>query len=398
MSTPEPTVYISRILLLSVGFPILLLLPGFLLLKFWVKLRRETSFLTAVVMALAAVGMVVWRNYQFDRHQTGTRHEPLWLMFACMALLIIFAVPLGIKLYRAWTGIQISPEEQSPGGIGVRAWLTPGNLIVSALVAGSAAGAYDYPFFGVFGLLVGCLLIQPLINTASVPAPVAPSAAEPSLMAEREKVLSLLESGRITAEESAELLNALGSTSQVVKPAAPITKQQRMALIGAGLVLLGFFLPWFSYNPGKELNRMSGNMQQQMQGMMKTFSNNLPQGMPGMPEMKVIQDGQLVTPTVHISGGDIGKGLGWLVLALGLGTAALPYVATTMDSATRRMVSFISLGIGSIVLLWLVTQNLRHINIGVIVVLAGYAIEFLGLLNPRPRGAMESGVPADGRI
>ena len=66
---------------------------------------------------------------------------------------------------------------------------------------------------------------------------------------------------------------------------------------------------------------------------------------------------------------------------------ALPHVAATMDAATRRMISFIALGIGGIVLLWLMTQNIRYLNIGVIVVLAGYAIEFLGVLNPRSRVA-----------
>ena len=155
-----------------------------------------------------------------------------------------------------------------------------------------------------------------------------------------------------------------------------------MALIGAGLVLLGFFLPWFSVNPGREISRMTG----QMQGMVE-----------GMPMMELGSGmasafgNQMKTPTVNISGGDISNGLGWLVLLLGLGVAALPYVAATMDVATRRMISFISLGIGGIVLLWLVSQNLRLINVGVILAVVGYAVEFLGLLNPRPRTAVESG-------
>lgn len=380
MNSPDP---MYRILVLMFFFPVLFSAISFFLLKYWTKVRRETAFLTALATAFAAGGTVAWRAYQFDRLHTTPQNEMALLIFACTALLIIFAVPLGIKLYRAWTGIQVSPEEKSPGGIGVRAWLTPGNLIVSALVAGCAAGAYDYQFFGVFALLVGCLLIQPLINTASVPAPAPAAAPESTLTAEREKVLSLLENGRITAEESADLLNALGSTSQTVKPPAPVSRQQRMALVGAGLVLLGFFLPWFSYNPGKELSRMTG----QMQGMAQGF---MPEGMsmPGMPA--------IATQTLNISGGDIGKGLGWLVLLLGLGVAALPHVAATMDAATRRMISFISLGIGGIVLLWLVSQNLRLINVGLILALAGYAVEFLGLLNPRPRAAVEAGLPLAG--
>jgi hypothetical protein len=373
-----------RILSLFV-IPVLLTLPVFFLLAHWVRMRGGQSFLTAVAVALGAAATVAWRAYQFDHQHLGLNDEKVALMLACTALLVMFAVPLGIKLYRAWTGIRISPEEQSPGAVGVRAWLSPGNLIVSALVAGCAAGAYDYQFLGVFGLLVGCLLIQPLLNTAGAPAPAA--TPEPTLTAEREKVLSLLEAGRITAEESADLLNALGNTTQAAAPAAPMSRQRRMALIGAGLVLLGFFLPWFSINPGKELGRMTGQMQGMMEGM---------PGMEMMPGIPVNFGTQVKTPTVHVSGGDVGKGLGWLVLLLGLGTAALPYAAATMDTATQRMISFIALGIGGIVLLWLVSQNLRFINAGAILALAGYAVEFLGLLKPRPRTAVESGVAFTG--
>jgi hypothetical protein len=354
--------------------PVVLSVVSFFLLKYWVKTRRETAFLIAVATGLAAGGTVAWRGYQFKHAHTSQQDEMLLLNLACTAFLIIFAVPLGIKLYRAWIGIQVSPEEKAPGSIGVRAWLTPANLIISAIIAACAAGAYDYQFLAVLVLLVGCLLIQPIINTASDPAsaPALAAAPEPTLTAEREKVLSLLENGRITAEESADLLNALGSTAHSVKPPTPVSRQQRMALIGAALVLLGFFLPWLSYNPGKELSRMTG----QMEGMTQGF---LPEGMPGMPT--------IATQNVNISGGDIGHGLGWLVLLLGLGVAALPHVATTLDAATRRMISFLSLGLGGIVLLWLVAQNLRLINVGLILALGGYAVEFLGLLKSRPQGA-----------
>jgi hypothetical protein len=369
-SAPTPTFF----MILPVFF-VLSWAISFFLLIYWVKMRRRLSFLTAAATALGVGVTVAWRAYQFHRQHLGSRDdESQMLALACSISLITFAVPLGIKLYRAWTGIQISPEEQAPGKIGVRAWLTPGNLIVSAFVAGSAAGAHDYQFFGFYALLIGCLLIQPLINTTSVPAAAPPSAPEPALTAEREKVLSLLENGRITAEESADLLNALGSTSQIGMPTAPVSRQQRMVLMGAGLVLLGFFLPWFSVNPRAEIGRMV----EQMHG-----------GFPGIPEMTGMPE--FATQVVHVSGGDIHRGLGWLVLLLGLGVAALPHVATTMDAATRRMISFMALGIGGIVLLWLVSQNLRLINIGVVLAIAGYAIEFLGLLNPRPRTAIDSG-------
>lgn len=373
-STPTPVYY-----LFLIGYPVLSSAISFFLLIYWVKMRRESAFLITVATALGAGATIGLKVYKFNYQHLGPHGEIALLTLVSSALLIILAVPLGIKLYRAWTGIQISPEEQAPGKTGVRAWLTPGNLIVSALVAACAAGAYGYQFFGVFALLVGCLLVQPLVNTAGVTAEAPPSAPEPALSAEREKVLSMLENGKITAEESADLLNALGSTSQADKPAAPVSRQQRMVLIGAGLVLLGFFLPWFSVNPRVEFGRMVEGVQG---------------GFPGFPQLGEMP--AFANQTLNISGGDIQRGLGWLVLLLGLGVAALPHVATAMDAATRRMISFIALGIGGIVLLWMVTQNLRLINIGVVLVIAGYAVEFLGLLNPRPRTAFEPGASLTG--
>lgn len=369
----------NRILL-----PLLLAIPlsliSYFLLASWGKLRVGMSLLVTLGITLGSTATVFWRAYRmFNRHMDPPP-ETAFIIFACTALLIIFGVPLGIKLYRAWTGIQVSPEEKAPGAVGVRAWLTPGNLIVSAIVAGCAAGAYDYPFFGVLSLLISLLLIQPMVNTATVPAPA--SAPEPTLTAEREKVLSLLEMGRISAEESADLLNALGSTSQPPRTSPSVSRHQRMTMIGGGLVLLGFMLPWLSINPGKELARATG----QVQGMIEGFSGGV--SMQAMPTIS--------TQTLNLSGGDMAHGLGWLILLLGIGVAALPHMNQLLDQATRRLVSFIALGIGGIALLWLITQNLRFLNVGVVLALAGYAVEFLGLLNPRPRTAAESGLPVAG--
>jgi hypothetical protein len=73
---------------------------------------------------------------------------------------------------------------------------------------------------------------------------------------EREKVLEMLESGKITVDESAELLHALGANPTTPEmPRAPMTRAGRLVLCGAGLVLVGFLLPWFSFSPAAELSR-----------------------------------------------------------------------------------------------------------------------------------------------
>lgn len=354
-----------------ITIPLLFVIPfsliSYFLLVRWAKLRSGLSLLVTLAIALGSTVTVFWRASRMYHRGFHPPEETAWTILGCTALLIIFGVPLGIRLYRAWIGSEITAEEKLPGPAGIRAWLTPGNLIVSAIVAGCAAVAYDYSFLGVLSLLIGVLLIQPLISTATAPAPA--SAPEPTLTAEREKVLSLLENGRITAEEGADLLNALGSTSQPPKPPASVSRHQRLALIGGALILLGFMLPWLSINPGRELGRVTG----QMQGMIEGFPGNA--SMPAMPT--------LTTQTMNFSGGDMQHGLGWLILLLGLAVAALPHMPHVLDQATRRLASFIALGIGGVALLWLTTQNLRVINIGIVLVMAGYAIEFLGLLNPR---------------
>jgi hypothetical protein len=70
-------------------------------------------------------------------------------------------------------------------------------------------------------------------------------------------------------------------------------------LVGAGMVLLSFFLPWFSSNAGQEMGRLGGQM---MDGLLQ----------------------HMQTPTLYIAGGEVGNGLGWIVLLLALGVAVLP--------------------------------------------------------------------------
>ena len=372
-TTPSAYPIYSWIMMLVPILFIVFSVVVYFLLARWVKLRREASFLTAVGTTLVATAISVANVFQREHSHYGRNDGNMNLVAACSFLLIVLAVPFALKLYRAWTGIAVTEAEKAPGAVGVRAWLSPANGIFAGLIAACATGAYDCQFLGIFALLAGCLLIQPLINT--VGADNTSSTAAPTLAAEREKVLSLLEAGRINAEESADLLNALGGSSQPAASKKAVSRSQQLTLIGAGLVLIGFFLPWFSINPGQELNRMTG----QMQGMIMDMSGDL-----RLPEMTNFTS---QTPTLRISGGDIAHGLGWLVLLLGLGTAALPHVAGTMDGNTQRTISFIALGIGGIMLFWLISQNLRFLSAGVIVALAGYVIEFVGLLKPHPRPA-----------
>jgi hypothetical protein len=362
----------SRILVILVVLAPAITLISMILLNSWAKLRRESSFLTAIASTIGILAAVAYRFHHLmdlSNPQLETEEKELMIRAGATIAFGVLGVPFVIKVYRAWTGVCISPDEKAPGATGIRTWLSSGNMIFALLISVFGWLAFNYQFLGIFTLLVGALLIQPLVNTLNAAEPTPPDNCQ--LSDERQKVLSLLESGRITSQECADLLNALGATGQA--PSIVIfSPRRRLLLTGAGLTLFGFFLPWFSINPGKELERQFGQATSHFQGMTGMETSGLSQFA-----------SQLKTPTVHISGGDVERGLGWLVLLLGLGTASLPYVASTMDSATQRMVSSICLGIGGIVIAYLISQNFRFLNAGIVLVLAGYIIEFLGIRNHR---------------
>ena len=266
---------------------------------------------------------------------------------------------------------------------GVRAWLSPANLIFGIIISICAVFAFGCSFPAVFGLILLALLAFPIIDTImQTPIAATPPREAENLTAEREKVLSMLEAGKITAEESAELLNALAATKTPEPPrgAIKISPQRRFALLGAALVLIGFFLPWFSINPGKEISRMTG----QMQGMINGMIQNIPGYVNGEPPLPPGYTGQpsftVKTQSINIVGGDVAHGLGWLVLVFSLGVAVLPFVAENLDTHTQRTIALLALSVGTIVLIYLLATNVRFLSAGIILAVAGYLVEFASTL------------------
>ncbi|MDD5348836.1 MAG: hypothetical protein PHQ12_01375 [Chthoniobacteraceae bacterium] len=331
-------------------------------------LGRERAYLLSVGTVLAAAGVGFYRAIELHNVEHRPDQEALFIAL-CSGLGVLFGVPLAVKLYQAWMGGYCSEKERAPGAEGARAWLSPLHLFLAFAVSLCAMKGFGYPFLGTLALLILALLAYPVATLAMS----QPSAVEPpteTLKEEREKVLSMLDAGKITAEESAELLNALGSTTAPRMPRS--TPRQRLAWIGAGLVLIGFFLPWLRINPGEELHHLAGQMANQM--------GVLQQKMPGMPGMPQLPQGlEIQTPTVSVAGGDLPHGLGWLVLLLGIAAAALPVIASDMDLATRRMARMAALGAGSVVLVYLVTQNFRFLSVGIFIALAGYGLLWMSL-------------------
>ena len=320
-------------------------------------------------IALAAYADNIFHQRSWPRNPRD--NEPFLISSA--VLLPLLAVPFIVRLYRKWIGGHLTEAEKLPGAAGVRAWLGAGNIICASLIPICVWQVFGYSPIGFWALTFGALLAYPVFNLATDSA--RPAAAVPveDLSKEREKVLQLLEAGKISAADSAELLNALAHSAPLPapKPAAGMNPQRKLVLIGAAILLLGFFLPWFAVNPNTVANEMSAQFQQNMNQMI-----------PGnaMPQMNL----SLPNTTVQIHAGDIAHGLGWWILALGLMAAVLPFFATTLESSLQKKIILAALGVGAVLLIYLLSDAIRYVGFGILLVLAGYALEFVGTLKEGP--------------
>jgi NADH:ubiquinone oxidoreductase subunit 3 (subunit A) len=63
--------------------------------------------------------------------------------------------------------------------------------------------------------------------------------------AERNCILAMVESGKVSSDEASELLDAMGKSS-ALRGQEKFSRQDIAILIGCSLVIMGFFLPWNS--------------------------------------------------------------------------------------------------------------------------------------------------------
>lgn len=345
---------------------------GIALYRRYTGLSRGKAALLWLLGVALAVGFTMYEQAHNEIHNyRNIFGGPTTLgALVCASFLPLLGLPFLVRLHRKWIGGQVTEAEKLPGIDGVRAWLGAGNIICATLLAICLTNLFDLRFLAALALTFGLLLIYPFLKTATHAAPLAPAAPLEDLSNEREKVLQLLESGRITADESAELLNALGQSVPTRLPAAKemeMTPQRKLVLLGAALLLIGFFLPWFSINLNAEVTAAQEAVQQQLPHM-PNLQLNLPQ----------------LASTTRVTGGDIGHGLGWWVLLLGIAAAILPFFATNLNGPMQKKVMLACLGVGAVILVYLFTDNLRCVSIGILAGLAGYALELIGTMRERP--------------
>lgn len=376
-SFPFWTILISAVILIAA-----VAMTGIILYRRYTGLSQGKAALLWLLGVALTVGFVIYEQQQNETHNyRNIFGGPISLScLACAIGLPLLGLPFLVRLHRKWIGGQVTEAEKLPGSAGVRAWLGAGNLICATLLAICLNQLFGVSFLAATTLTFGLLLIYPLLMLATDPAVTTPAAPGEDLSHEREKVLQLLESGRITAEESAELLNALGQSVPARPPAAKemeMTPQRKLVLLGAALLLVGFFLPWYRINPSAEYD--SG-----AQWQVSKMQDALHQPMPQLHDVPGYVNLAQFTPTIDFKGGDINHGLGWWVLLLGIVAAILPFFATNLNGPMQKKVMLACLGVGAVILVYLFTNYLRFISIGILAGLAGYALELIGTLRERP--------------
>ncbi len=319
-----------------------------------------------------------WRSILISFTRNGQIPEWRWLLIVVLAALLpAVLVPFLARLYLKWICGQLTEAEKNPGVDGVRAWLRGGNLACALFLSVCAWQLFGYSFWGVLALTLMALLAFPVLNMASTSSqPTQPMETKTeNLSSERERVLKMLDDGKITAQESAELLSALSisdKTSQQPK-SLPVSRHRKLVMVGLALLLIGFFLPWFSVNIGNEMNRAMGQMQQSFNGVMPQNS-----GMEfSMPSMN------MKTGSISVAAGDIAHGLGWWILILGLVAGVLPFFATTLEASMQKKIVLAALGIGSILLIYVLSDSIRYVSFGILLAMAGYVLEVIGTLKDR---------------
>jgi len=312
-------------------------------------------------------GEAGWIISEIHNAAEGNTGNVIVCLFAVLSLAVVAFVT---NLYRKWIRGYLTEAEKLPGIEGVRAWLSVGNVISAIIISFCLCALFDFSFLGAVELMFGLVLVYPLLKTASQSIQVAPSIPAEDFSKEREKVLQLLEMEKITADETAELLNALShSVTPPPKPAGDINPQRKIVLLGAALLLVGFFLPWFSLNPGDEVNALFTQFQQSVSRQ--------------MPVNESIPTFHLTSQTIQVKAGDLDHGLGWWILSLGITAAVLPFFATNLNVQQQKKVMLACLGAGAIILLYLFTNNFKIASVGIILGLAGYTLEFIGALQER---------------
>lgn len=154
---------------------------------------------------------------------------------------------------------------------------------------------------------------------------------------ERKRILEMVEAGKMSSEEGTELLNAMGRSS-ALRGQEKFSRADIVMLVGAALVILGFFLPWMYVNWTKQ--------------------------MPGsFPQVSGYQAGS------HVGA------IGWAVLIMAI-LSAVPVFVTPKDFLYKiSMLQIFLILIGLVLVISVLVRAGHNLGAGLIICVAGFVIE-----------------------
>ncbi|HVX85519.1 MAG TPA: hypothetical protein VH253_12115 [Phycisphaerae bacterium] len=282
------------------------------------------------------------------------------------------AILLGVgwlwRLYAAWILGRMSGPENMADMRGIRAWLGPANMLMLLMFAGAAWVGLGWPFWLTAICGVAALAAYPVVHAmaAGEGAEVLDPLAE-----ERRRVLTLVEMGKISGEDAAELIAALGpAPARARRTGRGFSVGRRLMTVGALLMVAAFFLPWFDI-PVSEVMRFTAAAAGGM---------SWPATLPPVGRLEV-------------HAGDVAHGMGWSILALGALPALLPWVwpAEEENAAAQRGMTLAGLAVGSLMLLYLFAEGSAAAAAGVYLALGAYGVVWAGavrqFVKPAPGAA-----------
>ena len=190
-------------------FAFFLLLIGSIFFRRYTSLPQPTAFF-ALLGSCIASGFVVFSR--MPRRNSFFHQDPDAVVPAALAAgaCIVFLTAFVLRLWGRWVGDKATPSELLPGKQGVRAWFSSGNVAVTIAIVVTAWFGYGVSPLLTAIVICGLLAAHPLLQAETTTVP-TPSMQPPvdTHSSEREKILAMLEAGKLTPDESAELLQAL---------------------------------------------------------------------------------------------------------------------------------------------------------------------------------------------
>ncbi len=381
-----------------------IIFPGILATVMFTMIYRhflDMRWRDAVRLAFAAVviagfwlwstrGEVVLSSHLFGEGGFGgSPHD--YLLPAIIGFYTALMCGAGIlaKVYRAVVLHRANDAERAGGATGFRAWFGPANLVMGALVVTGVYTGMGWPMWETAALVAAVLAIYPAGATLLREDRGDVMDAQHA-NAERQRVLAMVDAGKISGEDAAELIGALAQSRPTVAGLAErsgLSGNWRIMMLGAIVLLVGFCLPLEKVNVSEVTRDFNSAL---FAPTAPNFEGNhpkvvLPSGfvvnLPDAPQ------GSTVDLEISVRGGDIHYGIGWILMGLGAAAAMLPLIWPARGQR-RQMRDGIVLAVlvaGSILLLYVASEVATagaavRIEPGLLLMVGGFAVMWAGAL------------------